>query len=553
MKRIYPFLFLAAASLGSAGAAPVLLGNQPLQPPLETVGNTSEPSVPVGALEKFGVRVLVSSLDATRLRLRLGQVYAEYSAITGWRDAAAQTLELPAPQTANGVTVVPLRALQALGFNLELTPDAVNISGQLPLPVGGLNQVTALRATRKPGAVVLSFARAARWDVVQRTQNHILLQIADTAVTDGFAPVGGDGLSRVRWWQAGLDAMLDMELTPRVALTTVSSEISLTVGADASPDLPPSPGVTPPGVTYTVNSVGKTKLHLVSLDPQRFQPKVLVAPWGGAWDALEAAKRSGAAVVMNGSYFDPATLQAVDYLVSNGQTLAYWRGTRAGVGFAENGLLWGAPRSRVTFAWNAQKFTVNNVQAGANPKFLTSFVGDGFAPVGGLGYISLSLKDGRVSFMHDEAFTPAPGELTLTFNPAAFPGLKPAIGDAAILSLTSSETAWLEVSDGIAAGPQLVRNGQYAVNPQAEGFDTSKEIWRSTRQVGFGVDGKGWYVVAMLELGTPEEFARALVAAGVRDALRMDSGSSAQIALGGGLVGGRWARTVPDLLAFVPR
>ncbi|NJK45258.1 MAG: phosphodiester glycosidase family protein, partial [Pleurocapsa sp. SU_196_0] len=237
-----------------------------------------------------------------------------------------------------------------------------------------------------------------------------------------------------------------------------------------------------------------------------------------------------------------------------GQLLAYWRGARAGVGFTPSGVLWGAPRSRLTLEWAAQKFTVNSIQSQVNPKFLTLFQGDGFAPVGGLGFTTLTVANGIVTSSRDEAFTPAPGEITLTFDPSTQPKLGAALpGDAATVSLTSSDAAWVNVTDAIGAGPRLVKDGLYAVDAKLEGFDTTKEIWRATRQVAFGVDARSWYVIAMFELGTPEEFARALVGAGLRDALRMDSGSSAQVALMGGLIAGKWARTVPNALAFVPR
>jgi hypothetical protein len=354
-----------------------------------------------------------------------------------------------------------------------------------------------------------------------------------------------------------LDTVLEMELTargePTVTVATGIGEWTMNVTTEAKADLPPSPKATPPGVTYAVAPSGKTKLHLVTLDPTKFKPRVLAAPWGGALDTLEYLNRFGAVAVVNGGYFDPPTLQPVDYLVSGGQTLAYWRGSRAGVGFTDTGLLWGAPRSRLTLEWAGTRVTVNSIQGGANPKFLTLFQGDGFAPVGGLGYTTLSVAAGAISAVHDEAFTPAPGEITLSFNPSAFPALIPNIGDNANVTLTSGDIAWAGVTEAIASGPRLVKDGAFAVNPQAEGFDPTAEIWRSTRQVGFGTDAKGWYVLAMLELGTPEEFARALVGAGMRDAVRMDSGSSAQIALSGGMIGTRWARTVPNALAFVAR
>jgi hypothetical protein len=541
-------------SLQTALAVPLHLNGSPLQPPLETDDFTlGEPAVPAGQLERLGVNLLTSSLDASRLRLRFGAGFVEYSAARGWQDDQGAVLELSAPVGLGELALVPLRVLERLRFSVTSDAVGVNLTTFEPIPVGGLNQVSSLRVSRRPAQVNLTFAREPAFTTLERGPSRWVLQFQNTTINDAFLPVGGDGLSRVRAWQNGSNAILEVEMTARAVPLLNASGTTLTITAEANPALPPAPRVVPFGVNYVVSNTGKTKLHMVSLDPTRFQPKVLVAPMGGAWDALEFANRSGAVAVVNGGYFDPPTLQAVDHLVSNAQTLAYWRGARAGVGFASQGVLWGAPRSRLMLDWAGQKFTVNSIQPQPNPKFLTFFQGDGFVSVGGLGFTTLTLLNGVVTSRRDEAFTPAPGEITLTFDPLALPKLTPGVNDAATVSLTSSDPAWASVTDALGAGPRLVKDGVYAVDPKLEGFDTTKEIWRPTRQVAFGMDARGWYVIAMLELGSPEEFAQALIVAGLRDAMRLDSGSSAQVALSGGMIAGKWARTVPNALGFVPR
>ena len=554
-KQIFAAIFCVFA-LERASAAPILSNLIPFNPPLNSVGSDPyEPLLALNVLGRLGVRVTYSSLDASRLRLQLGDSRVDYSDSSGWVDMAGEALDLPSPETIDGQTVMSLRVLEMLGAKLTIDDTAINLEFVGVLPTGGFNQVMAWQATRRPNQVSINFSRAADWRIEQQSQNHLTLRLRDTIAPDAALPVGGDGLSRARLSQSGNDAMLELDLTMRADARVTVIGTALTITTEPRDAPPPSSGVPPLGVSYVVSQAGTSKLHLVSVDPTRFAPKVLAAPWGGAKTALEFARDSGAVVAVNGGYFDPATMQPVDHLISSGQLLAYWRGSRAGVGFTPLGVLWGAPRSRLQFEIGGGKYTVNSIQPTPNPKYLTMFVGDGFNRVGGLGFTTLTVASGAISVTSDAAFTPAIGEVTLSFDPNALPALSASstIGSSASVTITSSDAAWLSATEALAAGPRLVSGGAFAVNGKLEGFDVIGEIWRSTRQVAFGVDGRGWYVVAMLELGTPEEFATALVKAGLRDALRMDSGSSAQVALAGGLIGARWARTVPNALAFVPR
>ncbi len=556
--RIKPIFaaILYIFALERASAAPILSNLMPFNPLLTAVGSDpTEPSLALNLLGRLGVHVTTSGLDASRIRLVLGDSRVEYSDSSGWVDASGAMLDLPSVETVDGQTVVSLRVLGALGAKLTTGETAINLEFVGVLPTGGFNQVMAWQATRRPNQVSVNLSRAADWRIEAQSQHHLTLRLRDTIAADTALPVGGDGLSRARLWQSGNDAMLELDLTMRAEARVTVDGANLTVTTEPRDALPPSPGVPPLGVSYAVSLTEKSKLHLVSIDPMRYAPKVLAAPWGGAKTALEFARDNGAVVAVNGGYFDPATMQAVDHLISSGQLLSYWRGVRAGIGFTPSGLLWGAPISRLQLGIGGVKYTVNSIQPTPNPKYLTMFVGDGFNRVGGLGFTTLSLAGGAVRLSSDATFTPVLGEVTLTFDPNALPALNASgiVGSSAVVTITSSDAAWLGATEALAAGPRLVSASAFAVNGKLEGFDTNGEIWRATRQVAFGIDGRGWYVVAMLELGTPEEFASALVNAGLRDALRLDSGSSAQIALADGLIGARWARTVPNALAFVAK
>ena len=104
----------------------------------------------------------------------------------------------------------------------------------------------------------------------------------------------------------------------------------------------------------------------------------------------------------------------------------------------------------------------------------------------------------------------------------------------------------------------LVQAGRAVTDPRREGFDTAASIWRPTRQVALGL-WRGQPTIAYLESGTPEAFAAALVQAGLSDALRLDSGSSATAysTSGYGDLGGYlntvWSRPVPNAIVFVPK
>jgi hypothetical protein len=351
----------------------------------------------------------------------------------------------------------------------------------------------------------------------------------------------------VRILRSGNDAILEAELPKGAKLEVSANGKELYV--DSSDLAAPIPlvGALPSGVTYNIVPVGLSKLHLVRLPSSQYRAEVRTAPWGGAKTLLEFADDAVAAV--NGGYFDPASMQAVD-LLFNGSLQAYSRGNRATIGFLDTNTIFGIPKARMILNLGETVANINQIRPTPHPQNLTFFMGDGFVPVGGLGFTTFVVANGKILERHDQAFVPKIGQLSVTFNPKPNPSFERKAGDPATIGLTWGDPAWENVSNALAAGPRLIAGGTFAVNPQAEGFDANGEIWRPTRQIGIGIDNQNNYVLAMLEFASPEVFARALLTQGLREAIRLDSGTSAQMVLSGGAVGGRVGRAVPNAIVF---
>jgi hypothetical protein len=320
---------------------------------------------------------------------------------------------------------------------------------------------------------------------------------------------------------------------------------------NTDPSVTPPPDVErlPTGVAY--RQIGR--LHLLSFDPEQYVPKVVTAPVGQSTSLFDHVKRAGGVAGVNGGYFDPRSALPVDLVAQGGLMLASSLERRGALGITESGgVLFGFPKPRysLTGAWGTT--VVNTVTAKPNPNWLTLFVGDGRTTVGADGFTTLVLDGQTVVRAHTGPTVPASGEIAVTFDPARRPDLPRAGGVAAQLTLNWAASGWDGVREALAAGPLLVDGGRTVIDAVREGFDTRTNVWRPTRQVAFATYG-GRPTIAYIETGTPEEFARALAAAGVERALRLDSGSSATVYFSGGYLNTVWSRPTPNAIVLVPK
>jgi hypothetical protein len=571
IRLVLTCTFLA---LSSALATPINFAGMPFVPPLESrvdlpsTNSVFHDFIPMSSLERFGIEILRSSLSA-QVRLKRGGLTLEYLPVKGWTAQNLVVNGLDAPVLTENQLYVNLGALSQLGFSLvssgssNLPAIDIQANPDTPfVPLGGFAQMLEARTSRgRASRVALDVSRSVLASLEQTSGSTVRIHLENTFVSaPKLLPVGGESLSRARIVPDGANAILELEISKHATVQLSGLSGPERIVADIIiPDAPmPTPGAIPYGVNYKLVETPGGKLHLVTLEPGTFKPKLVASGVGGGKTAFEYAEASNAVVAVNGGYYDVAQSLSVDLIVTGGLVSSYARGNRTTLGLVNDDLfgtraVWGTPKVRLALTVGGKTWNVNTARAAPNPQWLTYFVGDGFVPVGELGYTTLVVQNGVILERHFESFVPAPGQITFSFNPLAMPGLNPIPGDAVDIGTVWSDPLFSNASDVLAAGPKLVTGGLYAVNAALEGFDTSKEIWRSTKQVGIGVDQKNNWVVAYLELGTPEEFARALVAAGLKDAMRLDSGGSAQIFLAGGMLPGSGSRAVPNAIVFVAK
>ena len=607
--RRTPTLILSAALLGSAllglaGARPVAIGGVVQSASVGTVTLPGGEMLPVWTLPRLGVTV---RNDPSDVRLLLGTRELRYAPATGWR-AVDFTLnaKLPVPQLSGGSLFVPLAALNAQGLAvLADTPALLDVAAPASVPATTLPPSPDLAQTLSPGAapgttpapvpvpsplpqpqpqptfavnldtvrvsrtlhrtvevqrVVLELSGAAQ-STVTRLQNGLTVTLSGVAVTPGTQTLeSGDTLTLTQTPQGasvglttggGRSEIFTLNNPERIVIDT-------TTYLDSSVPPPVDPDALPDGVTY--RPLGN--LHLLSFDPAVYQPRVVSAPTGQASGVADLVKRVGGVAGVNGGYFDPGTHLPVDLVATGGLMTAPSLEKRATLGFTAQGdTLFGYPRPRYVLSGAGFSVTVNSVRAKADPNLLTGFVGDGRTRVGADRLTTLLVTPGAaaVGSALTGVVTPPAGTLAFTFDPARFPQLPRTAGAPLSTALNwRADGGWDAATDALSAGPLLVQGGRVALDPAREGFNTAASIWRPTLQVAFGTLA-GQPTIAFLTHGSPEAFAAALARAGVRDAVRLDSGSSATAFVTGGYanLGGYlntvWSRPVPNAIVLVPR
>lgn len=582
-------LLLLCLSLGAACARPVAIAGVLTSPRIETKTLPSgREGLPVWFLPQLGVQILNTPGD---LRLSYGGVSLRFTPKGGWNGAG-----LPAPELLNGSVHVSLSVLRALGVPLlEDAPQVLDFAARplvltppapdtplpaepptsqppaiqppavqppavqpavpalplAPAPLTTIRSSRALNRATETQRVVLEFGAQAPYSL-KRDADGLSLTVGGATSAPSLQKLeSGDVLSvspdsdnlyvRLTTGKGGVSQVFTLADPYRIVIDTVTN-------LDPSVTPPPDLAHLPPGVTY--RQFGG--LELLSFDPAAYAPKLVSAGTARASSVYDLVRRAGGVAGVNGGYFDPKTSVPVDLVALGGLMVAPSLERRATLGFLNGGVLLGYPRPRYTLLGPWGSLTVNTVRPQPNPLWLTLFVGDGATQVGAAGYTTLTLDGTSVTRAVSGPNVPLPGEIALTFAPARFPQLPQVAGTSLTLGLNWAAPGWDGVQEALAAGPLLVEGGQYALDPAREGFNTGASIWRATRQVAFAVYA-GQPTIAYFRNGTPEEFARALLAVGVARAMRLDSGSSATVYVSGGYLNTVWSRAVPNAIVFVPR
>lgn len=528
--------------------------------------------VPLAAVKLLGVRVIQEAADvidfaapAVVPSVTLGPSPDPLASPVQAPVAPAQVT--PAAPVAT-VTVSPAPAAPTAPAPVPpvqgTAPGVTAPSRQPPQPVANLNTVRVSRAVYRNvevQRVVLELSHEAA-HTVERQKGGLSLRLGGVSATESTSTLSSGDMLTVTPGVGGATVQLttgggtsevfSLDDPPRVVVDTTTV---------LDPGVPPpiNPENLPEGVTY----FNKGVLHLLSFDPAKYQARVVSAPAGRSSDLASLVKSVRGVGGVNGGYFDTASDLPVDLVVSGGLMTASSLERRATVGFTANGeTLFGYPKPRYVLRGNFSSLLVNAVGPRVRPELLTAFVGDGRTAVGAdaLTTLYVPLNGTAIRSALTGRVVPPAGTLALTFDAARFPQIPRGAGEALTVNLVwrSDDAPWDSAQEALSAGPLLVAGGRVALNPARENFNTNASIWRATKQVAVGTLN-GQPTIAFLEYGTPETFAAALAGVGVRDAVRLDSGSSAATYLTtgyghlGGYLNGIWSQNVPNAIVFVPK
>lgn len=256
------------------------------------------------------------------------------------------------------------------------------------------------------------------------------------------------------------------------------------------------------------------RLYLVEADRGRLLP---VGSPGQR--ALPKDLAPNALAVLNGGYFDPKTGSPIGLWVQDGVTISY-------------------PYGRVALLWDGFGFFLDyprfeawavgprgeRVRVGVNASRAryTAYTAPG--PVGREGEEVALVAGDRV-----KALLTAPAELPPGHWALAFPKGTPPfpLGPGERLSLYGRLDPPFRYA--LEGGPLLLKEGRYAYDPSKENFRDPRPLLAVAPQaaVAWTKEGRLWLLVS--EPTTPGVLARALLALGAWNALRMDGGGSAQL------------------------
>jgi len=253
-------------------------------------------------------------------------------------------------------------------------------------------------------------------------------------------------------------------------------------------------------------------------------------------DLAGIAKRGSAIAAINGCYFDAYAKSPPYYpdfaMISGGRLL--WQSTLGVMlGYVpDEPLRIGrpplAPAGTVGADGTWRAFAVNRYRGGQGVVVFTPEYLQPTTPPGGTCVI---VADGQV-----QAVAPSPQTIPVTgfvieyFGaepPAQFsPGQPCTLSHRAAGDASDGDGFWDRVTEGLACGPTLVRDGQVAVDPQSEGFRDPKVLTSAGQRSGVGTTADGRIVLVACPSVTVRQFAAAMQALGCTEAMGLDGGAS---------------------------
>ncbi len=291
---------------------------------------------------------------------------------------------------------------------------------------------------------------------------------------------------------------------------------------------------------------GGSVVHVVSVAPRSGEFRVV-----GESQVPRTVTQlaSGGLVALNAGYFDTATFEAIGYLL------------------VDHGLLSFPSRGRASIAFGGGEPVIDRVRATVNLHTSYGLIEVG-AVANGVGVVS---TPGALAGRPDMGVLVVDDGVVLENKVG--PRQVPAGHDsyALVYPPTNRDLALLDTGDRVAidaridppgfefaryaveAGPLLVKDGMPAYEPVLEGFATGQRILDGlTQQAAIGVRPDGTTLLVVAETMRADELIGLFLALGASDAMRLDSGSSTTLVVGGDVVNRSSQRRVVSAIVFLP-
>ncbi len=285
-----------------------------------------------------------------------------------------------------------------------------------------------------------------------------------------------------------------------------------------------------PGVRYrrfnAPSSSGSSVVHLISIAPGDAELRVV----GASREPRTLTQlASGAVAGINAGYFDPSTFAAVGLLRVDYGMLSLPTRSRAAVAFSPSGA--SIARLHAHLSLRVDGRSVDAGETGAGNIGVATAAG---ALVGGPRVGVITVQHGVVLGNRVGPRSVPPAGFALVYPPDHRTLARVDAGSSVALDLQLQPASFDAAPYVVEAGPLLVKNGQAAFDPQAEGFPTGQRILDAvTQQSAIGIMPDGTVLLVVAQSMRASDLVPLFLGLGARDAMRLDSGSSATLVADG--------------------
>lgn len=305
-----------------------------------------------------------------------------------------------------------------------------------------------------------------------------------------------------------------------------------------------------PGVTYrrfsAPTATGSSGVHVLEMAPGSGEFRVV----GQSETPLPvSALTSGAFAGINAGYFDTRTFDAIGLLKVDYGLLSLPSRQRASIGFDDSGAVIDRVRATVNIRIDGRLYggsalgEEGPIEVVAAPGQRAGLPSKGVIVVAG----------GRVVANRVGPQTVPPGGFAVVYAPERRDLALIDAGAQAALEVEFEPSTFASVRYAVEAGPLLVSNGLPAFAPDQEQFRRGERILDEyTQQAAVGVKPDGTVLFVVADNMVAEDLVPLFLGLGAKEAMRLDSGGSTTLVIGGKVVNRASERKVVSAIVFVP-